>query len=114
MPRSSSRAHLTVAADEFVVLSGQHTFLAMQRRANDYRSEMLAVPRKLEFVSNTILAPGTPLNIREFASGDAQAVQSAVQAVTIPEFAALLHREKERGVGLSVHPSAHLRAQIIL
>ena len=83
-------------ADEYVVLSGQHSLLAMRRRAEDYEKDLLQVPKELQMVSATILAPNTPPAVRELAAGDAQATQATIRELTIPEFARLLLKEWQR------------------
>jgi hypothetical protein len=78
------------------VLSGQHSVLALRRVAEQYVADLLEVPPTIHSVMAVVLRPQTPPEIRELASGDAQAVQAQVKEVTIPEFARLLLTEYER------------------
>ena len=76
-----------------MVVSGQHSVLALRRRAADYEREGLTAPDLLLAVSAVVLRPDTPLKIRELAAGDAQAAQGLVRDLTIPEFTRLLLTE---------------------
>ena len=77
------------------MLSGQHITEALKRRQEDYVRERRVVPEVYRKVRATVLAPDTPLSARQMYAGDVQNAQTAVQALTIPEFAQLLLRERD-------------------
>jgi len=78
------------AVEDYIILSGQHITEALRQRQGDYVDNLMDIPTEYMHVRATVLEPATDKETRELAAGDAQAVQMAVQMVTIPQFAALL------------------------
>ena len=63
-----------IGADKYVVLSGQHTVLALQLKADEYKADGLTVPSSLRSILTVVQEPKSPRPLRELASMDAQTV----------------------------------------
>ena len=81
--------------DEYLVLSGQHSVLALRRRADDFQRDMVQVPDEYLFVNAVVLEHRTPPGLRQLAAGDAQSAQSNIRELTVTEFTRILLLEWE-------------------
>ena len=71
------------------MISGQHATEALRRRRADFLAKHLDVPPLYDEVLARILKHETPVAARQYAAGDSQAAQLAVEPLTIPAFGRL-------------------------
>ena len=66
------------AEDEFVVIGGQHSVEALRRLGAEMMAKKRDVPEVVSRVLARVMKAETPLQVRQYAAGDAQAAQTAV------------------------------------
>ena len=75
--------------DDYLVISGQTSLEALKRIKRDLLEQRRDVPKVVEEVSARIMRYDTPLAIRQFAAGDAQAAQTQVDVLDLADVARL-------------------------
>ena len=80
------------AGDEkYVVLGGQHTVRACQLLVEEYNAHGEVPPPAICSVQATIVAPTTPLDVRQRMAGNHQLEQTTVRSVAFSRLVGLIH-----------------------
>lgn len=77
------------AEEEYVVISGQTSVEALRMLQADLLAEHRDVPTVVQEVIARILKPETPVPVRQYAAGDAQAAQCMVDPLDLVDVARL-------------------------